>query len=89
MNLSIQAYPKGYNESNAPSVEMRLETGGDRPFDGTSAGVYAGPSSLTMRCSVANPAQCRELAQQLRGAADALVDWALVREQPRNFQVTP
>jgi hypothetical protein len=85
VNLSIQAYPKGYNESNAPSVEMRLEVSTD--FDGSSAAVYANRSALTVRASVNTPAQCRELAQQLRGAADALVDWALVREQPRNFAV--
>lgn len=34
---------------------------------------------------VHTPADARELSQQLRGAADALLDWALTREQPQNF----
>lgn len=81
MNLKIDTYPGGVGESNAPSVEILFDTGEGRPFDGTSASTFAHSLGFGMRISVGNPHQCRELAQQLMGAADRLVDHATASER--------
>lgn len=50
--------------------------------------IAAGPSYCAASLNVLNAADAREYAQMLRGAAEALVDFALTLEQPANFQVT-
>ena len=77
MNLSIEAYPSGINESNAPTVEVRFSHHAD--FDGSALWLHGGLHSSAARFSVGTPAQARELAQQLQGAADALVAFAVRR----------
>ena len=74
MNLTIEAFPNGAGESNAPTIEVRFEH--QTTFDGTALWTHSGIHSASARMTVGTPAQARELAQQLYGAAQALVEHA-------------
>lgn len=78
MNISITTHVYGHGEGNAPTVIIRSE---NRFFDGSSALVSCDALALELRMSVGSPHHCRELAQQLQGAADALVDHATACER--------
>lgn len=67
------------------SVRVGIDSGADAHMF-----VSAGAMGMSASFHAHTPAEAREYAQMLRGAADALLDWALLdwalqQEQPQNF----
>ena len=62
------------------SVRVGIDSGADAHMF-----VSAGAMGMSASFHAHTPAEAREYAQMLRGAADALLDWALTQEQPQNF----
>lgn len=78
VQIELNSLVDGY-----PILSLYQSGGAKWDDDHLSLSSYDG--AMHVMLSIRDAHAAREYAQMLRGAADALLDWALTQEQPQNF----